>query len=147
MDRHVDVCVRWEMSTKFWSVNLNGWDHSEDLHVDGEDNIRIYRMEIEKLWTGCIWLRIWTSGKLVWIRQWTFWFHRRRGISWESEWLLAVLHGVRSVQRSKSSCFLSLSHSLEVIGEQLFAHWHANCVYLFSQRGCSKWCCFNLLGL
>jgi hypothetical protein len=26
------------------------------------------------MWTGFVWLRIWTSGQLLWIRYRTFWF-------------------------------------------------------------------------
>jgi len=38
-------------------------------------------------WTEIIWLRIGTSGALLWTRQWPFRFHRRRGSSWQSELL------------------------------------------------------------
>jgi hypothetical protein len=38
------------MHTKFWSKNLKGSDHLEDLGVDGE------------VWTRGMWIRIWTSG-------------------------------------------------------------------------------------
>jgi hypothetical protein len=31
--------------------------------------------------------RIGTSGMLLWMRQWTFRFHEKRGISWLAEWL------------------------------------------------------------
>jgi len=40
------------------------------------------------IWAGFIWLRIGTSGGILWIRQWTFEFQERRGISWLAEWLL-----------------------------------------------------------
>jgi hypothetical protein len=30
-----------------------------------------------------------TGGGLLWTRQWTFGFHKRRGISWLAKWLLA----------------------------------------------------------
>jgi hypothetical protein len=32
--------------------------------------------------TGSIWLRIGTGGGLLWMRWWTFRFHKMRGISW-----------------------------------------------------------------
>jgi len=35
-----------------------------------------------KMWTGCIWLRIRTSGRLMWTQHWTFGSHKRRGASW-----------------------------------------------------------------
>jgi hypothetical protein len=33
-------------------------------------------------WTGSIWLTIGTGGGLLWMRWWTFGFHKMRGISW-----------------------------------------------------------------
>jgi hypothetical protein len=41
---------KWEMYKKFWSENLNGSDHSEDLYVDGRINTR--NDIIEKGWEG-----------------------------------------------------------------------------------------------
>ena len=41
------------------------------------------------VWNGLIWLRIGTSGGLLWMRQWTFGFHKMRGISWLAKKLLA----------------------------------------------------------
>jgi hypothetical protein len=43
------------------------------------------------VWTGCIWLRIGTSGGLLWTRWWAFGFHKMRIISWLAEWRI-VLH-------------------------------------------------------
>jgi hypothetical protein len=51
-----------------------------------------------KLWTGFNWLRTGTSGGLMWTRQWTFGFHKRRGISWVAEWLLASQKVVRTME-------------------------------------------------
>jgi hypothetical protein len=58
-----------------------------------------------KMWTGFIWLRIETSGGLLWTRQWTFKFHKRR---WMVNFLTAwvpisfsrrpLLHGVSFVR-------------------------------------------------
>jgi hypothetical protein len=40
-------------------------------------------MEIKwRLWTGFVWLKIGTSGALLWTRSWIFAFHKRRGTSW-----------------------------------------------------------------
>jgi len=54
------------MHTKFWSGKLKEGDHSKDLGV-GETIIleRILGKQDGKLWTGCIWLRIGTSGGLL----------------------------------------------------------------------------------
>jgi hypothetical protein len=54
------------MYTQFWSETLKGRDHSEDLGVDREDNIRIDLVEIGwEVWTGFIWLTIQTNGGLL----------------------------------------------------------------------------------
>jgi hypothetical protein len=55
-----------------------------------EDSIRMDLREWDgKVWTGFIWLRIRTSGGLLWTRSWTFGYRKRREISWRAEWLLA----------------------------------------------------------
>jgi hypothetical protein len=52
------------MHTKFWFEILKGRDHSEDLGVDGRIMLEwILRNQAGKVWTGCIWLRIGTSGR------------------------------------------------------------------------------------
>jgi hypothetical protein len=56
---------RLEMRTVFWSENLKGRDHFEDLGIDG----KILELSLgkygRKVWTGCIWIRIGTSGRLL----------------------------------------------------------------------------------
>jgi len=56
------------------------------------------------LWTGCIWLRIGISGRLLWTRWWTFGLHTRRGISWLAERLLASQGELCSVELIYSVC-------------------------------------------
>jgi hypothetical protein len=51
------------------------------------------------MWIGLIWLRVGTSGGVLWTRWWTFGFHKMRGISWLAERTLSfsrriLLHGV-----------------------------------------------------
>jgi hypothetical protein len=54
------------MHTKFWLENLKGMDHAEDIGVDGKITLeRILEKYVRKVWTGCIWLRIGTSGRLL----------------------------------------------------------------------------------
>jgi hypothetical protein len=54
------------MHTKSWSKNLKKRDHWEDLGVDGRITLRwILGKAGGKVWTGCIWLRIETSGGLL----------------------------------------------------------------------------------
>ena len=44
--------------------------------------IWIFRMWDLGLWTDSSWLRIETGGGHLWIRWWSFGFHKMRGISW-----------------------------------------------------------------
>jgi hypothetical protein len=45
---------------------LKGRHHSEDLGIDGKINIMwILGRYCPKAWTGCIWLRIETSGGML----------------------------------------------------------------------------------
>jgi hypothetical protein len=54
------------MFTKFWSENLNGRDHLEDLAVDGKIILEwILKKQVGRVWTGFIWLRIGTSGGVL----------------------------------------------------------------------------------
>jgi len=41
---------------KFWSENLKGRDHAEDVGVDGEDDIRMDFREIG--WEGVNWMHL-----------------------------------------------------------------------------------------
>jgi hypothetical protein len=51
------------MYIKFWSENLKGRDHSEDLGVDGKIILgRILDKYGWKVQTGCFWVMIGTSG-------------------------------------------------------------------------------------
>jgi hypothetical protein len=49
---------------KFWSENLKGRGHSEDVSANGRMILKwILEEQGGKLWTECIWLRIGTSGR------------------------------------------------------------------------------------
>jgi len=54
------------MYTQFWSENLKERNHVEDLRLDGRITPEsILGKDTEKLWTGCIWLRIATICGLL----------------------------------------------------------------------------------
>jgi hypothetical protein len=59
------------------------------------DNIKIDLREIG--WDGMIWLRIGTSGGLLWTRQWTFEFHKMLRSSWVAAQLAASQGGLSSM--------------------------------------------------
>jgi hypothetical protein len=51
------------MHTKVWSEYANGRDYSEDLSIDERIILKwILGKYGGKLWTGCVWFRIGTSG-------------------------------------------------------------------------------------
>jgi hypothetical protein len=54
------------MQTKFWSETLKGSDDSKDLDVAGRIILEMILGKWGgKFWTGFIWLRIGTSGRLL----------------------------------------------------------------------------------
>jgi len=46
---------RWEVHTKFWSENLKGRNHSQDLGTDGKIILETDLMEIK--WEGVEWMQ------------------------------------------------------------------------------------------
>jgi hypothetical protein len=57
---------RQEMCTKFWSENLKGRDHFEDLGIDGRTRSGwVLNKSSGKVWADFIWLRIGTSGGIL----------------------------------------------------------------------------------
>jgi hypothetical protein len=79
------------------------------------------------MWTGCICLGIGTNGRLLGTRNWSFGFHKRRGISWLAEWLLA------SPEELCSMDSVSVTFS------------YPPCLHLPKKTTFTKWC--ELLGL
>jgi hypothetical protein len=64
-----------------------------------EDNIKMDLREVGwRARTGLIWLRTGTGGKLLWIRLWTFGFHKMWRISWVALNVLASQEGLCSMQ-------------------------------------------------
>jgi hypothetical protein len=54
------------MHTDFWSENLKLRDHSEDIDVDGNIILeRIFGKLSVRVQTGCMWLRIGSTGGLL----------------------------------------------------------------------------------
>jgi hypothetical protein len=50
------------------------------------------------VWTGLIWLRIGTNGRLLWSRQWNFGLHKLLGSLWVAAKLAATEEGPNSMQ-------------------------------------------------
>jgi hypothetical protein len=89
-----------------WAILLIVKDASKSyfcIEVGCSDGSIILKWIFERLdggtLTGLIWLRIGTGGGLLWIRWWTFGFHKMRGISWVAYDITSfsgrtLLHGV-----------------------------------------------------
>jgi hypothetical protein len=76
--------VRFIFPIKFLQCHLG------NPGADGRIILRwIYRNWVVRVWTGLICLRIGTGDKHLWMRQWTFCFHKMRGVSWLAESRLA----------------------------------------------------------
>jgi hypothetical protein len=74
-------------------------EHLKDPGVDGRIILRcIFRKWDEGVWIGSIWLRKGTGGGYLWMWQWTFGFHKMRGISWLAENRLASQEGFCSTE-------------------------------------------------
>jgi hypothetical protein len=64
------------------------------------------------VWTGLIWLRIWTSGGPLWTQYWTFGFYKILGNSWVTAQLAVSQKGLSSTEllsplKFKGKMFLS----------------------------------------
>jgi len=70
------------MYTGIWWGNMRERDHLEDPDVDGRIVLSwIFRKWDVRSWSGSIWLRIGIVGGHLRMRQYTFGFHKMRGIS------------------------------------------------------------------
>jgi hypothetical protein len=59
------VWRRRETHTRFWWGNLRERDHFEDLDIDGRIILKwTLKLYDGRAWTGLLWLRIGTSGRL-----------------------------------------------------------------------------------
>jgi hypothetical protein len=61
------------------------------------DIIKMNLRENGMIEIGLIWLRIGTSGGLLWTQKWTFGFHKMLGSSWVAEQLAASQEGLSSM--------------------------------------------------
>jgi hypothetical protein len=87
-----------EACTGFLWGHLRERDHWGDPDVKDKIILRwIFRNWDVGEWNGLSCLRIVTGGGHLWVREWTFGFHKVRGISWLAANRLAsqgLLHGV-----------------------------------------------------
>ena len=96
---HVARAGRGKAHTVFWWGNLKERDHLGYSSVDRKIILKwFFRKWNVKVWTGSSWLSIVTSGGLLWLRWWTFGFHKMRGISWLDANRLAIQEGLYSVE-------------------------------------------------
>jgi len=84
---------RGEVHTAFWWKDP--WE-LDPLYGLGIEGWIILKWIFKKNWF--VWLRIGTGGGLLWMRLWSFGFHKMRGISWLDEELLASQEGFCSLE-------------------------------------------------
>jgi hypothetical protein len=90
------------------------------------------------MWIGFIWIRIGTDDVLLWTRQWTFGFHKMRGISWLAvqEWAATQFGTILCIRVYNScnvmgfQCAAGLdSHALQCIDSEAdSSNIYANCI-------------------
>jgi len=84
------LCLIIILLTGVWWGNLREKDDLEDLCLDGGIILKLmFKKCGGKTWTGLIWLRIDTGGRLVWMRWWTFGLRKVRGICWLAVWTIS----------------------------------------------------------
>lgn len=78
--------------------NVRYRDNLGDLGVDRKTIVELFF----KKWVGdsteLIWLRIGTSGGLLWTRSWNCWLPRMRGIFWQSYRMLHYQEGISFIE-------------------------------------------------
>jgi hypothetical protein len=67
------------------------------------------------MWIGLIWLRIGTSGGLLWTRWWTFEFHKMLRISWMAAQLAASQKGLSSMSEWGSEYWGQWIRSMQLL--------------------------------
>jgi hypothetical protein len=98
-----------------------------------EDSIKTDLREINwMVWTGLIWLRIGTFGRLLWTWKWTFEFHIILGNSWVAAWLAASQEGLRSVELA--SWLIGLFVEAPTFSRQSAHRWRWAC-HLYAPVG------------
>ena len=86
--------------TWFWWGNLKERDQFGGPGLDGKIILKwIFGKWNVGVWTGSNWLRMRTGGGHLWLRKWTFGFHKTRRISWLAENLLASQEGLCSKEK------------------------------------------------
>jgi hypothetical protein len=97
---------------------LEGKDHYLKPICGCDNNIKMdLKMWVGRTWTGLMWLRIKTSGGLLWTRIWIFGFHKMWGIAWlarEPNFSSTLLDGIsyqwgRVVRRKHNAGIVELS--------------------------------------
>jgi len=87
-----------EVHTAFWWENPRERDHLGGLGVCGRVILKCIFKKRDVVWTGLIWLRIGAGGGPLWIRWWTFGFHKTRKTSWQCEDRLVFQEGLCSLE-------------------------------------------------
>jgi hypothetical protein len=76
------------------------WKHKLKMHLGRPRHgweYMDFKKQCVRVWTGFNWLKMGSTDRLSWARQWNFGFHKSWGISWLAERLSASQKGCCSV--------------------------------------------------
>jgi hypothetical protein len=97
------TCLTHERNEKC-TQHVNRKNQTEEQGIDGRMILKwILKRQDMRVWTALIWHKIGYSGALLWIRKWSFGFHKSWRLLWAAEGLSstkkgACLHGISLVQ-------------------------------------------------
>jgi hypothetical protein len=126
------------MHLGYWWESHKERDHWEEQDVGGWTIVKWILVRLnEFVWIGLIWLRIGTSGGLLWTRQWTSGFHKMLGSSWVAVQLAASQEGFSSMSewmtehesdwsgsgQSQMACFCECDHGPSGWGVLSYLMW------------------------
>jgi hypothetical protein len=114
---HVARMVEGRGVIGFWLGGPESRDHWEDLGVGGRIRLKWTLGRYRSMGrTGFGWLRIGSSGGLLWIRWWTFGFHKKAGYFLTSRATISFSNNIlyRGVSKSPPSGEPSLRMSIDI---------------------------------
>ena len=97
MEGELACTGKWKVNAEWWGT----WRKDNTWNRDVKRIIilkRTLKDEGATAWAGLIWLNTRTNGGVLWTWQWTFGFHKMRGVAVEtiSFWRGTLLHGLNS---------------------------------------------------
>ena len=110
--------------------NLWEREHLEDPGVDGRIILSCnFGKWVVRAWTESSWLRIGACGGHLWMRLWTFGFHKMWGISWLAENRLASQEGLCSMNWVSEWLIEWVNEWVSELVSEWVSEWVSECNY------------------